>query len=186
MQLIQAHSWQELMNREMAQAYWPELPKFVHFHHLLHQVCLGFLVWREIDILIIFKVPYCTLGRQFCDQTGYWVVLVYRGDTDDFNGVACILGAPNLYTFIICVIRCALVFFVWRKIDILILLKVPYGTLGSHFCDQTGYWVVLVYRGDNGDFNGVPWILGAPNLYTFIICFIRCAVVSSFDKKSIY
>ena len=29
MQLIQADSWQELMNKEMAQAYWPELMKFV-------------------------------------------------------------------------------------------------------------------------------------------------------------
>jgi uracil-DNA glycosylase len=29
MQLIQADSWQELMNKEMAQSYWPELVQFV-------------------------------------------------------------------------------------------------------------------------------------------------------------
>ena len=64
MQLIQSDSWQELMNKEMAQAYWPELMKFVSFEYQNGQ-CFPpqDQIFRAFELTPLDQVKVVILGQ---------------------------------------------------------------------------------------------------------------------------
>lgn len=64
MQLIQAHSWQELITREMAKNYWPKLAEFVKNQYQTHQ-CFPpkDQIFRAFELTPLDRVKVVILGQ---------------------------------------------------------------------------------------------------------------------------